>query len=90
MLNNFSYLLWVEEAENVYPRVKALFFLPVLDNNLGGFEGEVTVLEGPETLGGTANEDRKLMEFCHANLIWRRRSECWAGFVIGGLLLILL
>ena len=85
-----SYLLWVEEAEKVQPLEKALFLLPVFDNNLGGLDGDVTALEGPEA--GTANDDRKFTEFCHANLICLLRIECIAGpalVIVGGLLLMI-
>ena len=85
-----AYLLCVEDAENVQPLEKALFLLPVFDNNLGGLDGDVTALDGPEA--GTANDDRKFTEFCHANLICLLRIEWIAGpalVIVGGLLLMI-
>ena len=72
-----------------------LLLLPAFDNSLGGLDGEVTVLEAPEF--GTAKDDRKFIEFCHASLICRRLRppEAWGGpaegpaLLMGGLLLIL-
>ena len=85
-----AYLLCVEDAENVQPLEKALFLLPVFDNNLGGLDGDVTALDGPEA--GTANDERKFTEFCHANLICLLRIEWIAGpalVIVGGLLLMI-
>ena len=51
-----------------------LLLLPAFDNSLGGLDGEVTVLEAVDPEFGTAKDDRKFIEFCHANLICRRLS----------------
>ena len=51
-----------------------LLLLPAFDNSLGGLDGEVTVLEAVDPEFGTAKDDRKFIEFCHANLICRLLS----------------
>ena len=74
-----------------------LLLLPAFDNSLGGLDGEVTVLEAVDPEFGTAKDDRKFIEFCHASLICRRLRppEAWGGpaegpaLLMGGLLLIL-
>ena len=71
-----------------------MLLLPAFDNSLGGLDGEVTVLEAVDPEFGTAKDDRKFIEFCHANLICRRLRP-WGGpaegaaLLMGGLLLIL-
>ncbi len=85
----FPYLLWVDDAENVHPREKALLLLlPVLDKSLVGLEAgdEVPLLFETPVVPGTASEDRKFVEFVQASFIWRllRMPGCpWGGVVQG-------